>query len=113
MKIAGEPAGATYLSKAHTVPSMRTRIEEGVNVAVFPAGDNDRILTYRACQEIPNLRQLRIMGNEDPASGKDSFQFERIDILLPENPAIKRTVAYADPSAYFRTQFFPVGRFFD
>ncbi|GGJ61044.1 hypothetical protein GCM10011393_34170 [Sphingopyxis bauzanensis] len=88
MEIAGEPAGLADLGKADTIAPVRTGIEEGMNFAVFAAGHNDRVLTYRAGQKIPDFGQLGIMGNEDPASGENSFQFQCIDIVLPENPAI-------------------------
>ena len=85
--VADEAAGIAGLGEADLVAAMRAGIEEDFQRAVLLPHHQHFVLAHGGGQVVAEFRQLRLVGNEQPATGENLLQLLFVNGLVPEHLA--------------------------
>ena len=75
---------------------MTADVQEGVDLALGVAYDQDRVLTHVGAEEVPRLRDLAFVAEEQPAARKDPLQLLFVDLPLDEDASADQSVIGID-----------------
>ena len=84
---AGENRRRALVVAAHLHAAVATRIEEDMDFARPVAAQNHRFLTHARHKEIPRLRDLALVADEQPRAGKEPLQLFPVDLLVNKDLA--------------------------
>src|ERR1700732_778785 len=79
---AGEDRRAALVVAAPLHAAMAARIEEDMDLAGPVAAQDHRFLAHPRDEEIPRLRDLALMADEQPGAREEPLQFFAVDLLL-------------------------------
>ncbi len=87
---AHEAGSVALLGAADRVAAMAASVHQNLRVAFGVADADHAILTDVGLEEIARLRDLGVVGDKVPGTGKDPFQFELIDVLVGKHAPVDR-----------------------
>src|SRR5215813_3678998 len=91
-----ERGGVAGIGSAQPVAAMAAHVEEGVNLAVRVAHDQDRVLPYVGREEVARLRDLALVAEEEPAASEDPLELLLVDLSLDEDATADQSVLGID-----------------
>ena len=92
---------------AHPVATMAAHVQERVDLAVLPAGDQHRVLAHISGEEVAGLGYLGLMTQEEPTPGKDALQLLLVDVLLDEDAPAEQTLLGGDQTCNINSRSSP------
>src|SRR5690606_29353966 len=99
---AGEGRLVTPLLAAQGGATVRTGVEQRLELPVLGAGDHHRLTTYGQREIVTGIRYLALMGQEHPVTFEDVFHLQLEQLLIGERPAVA-TVAPGCRIGFHRT----------
>src|SRR5581483_8886911 len=92
---AAEMCGAAAFLVADLPPSMAAHVEQNVNLARGVARHDHGILSHLPGHVIAGVRDLRFVGNEQPALGEEVLQLPAVNVRVVEDP--RADVPFVEP----------------
>src|SRR3546814_10296345 len=74
------------LAKTHLHPAMRTHVQRYMNLALTITRHNHIVLAHVANNEIPRLRYLRLMTQQQPRLRETPFHLQPVQLLVGHYP---------------------------
>src|SRR5690554_7455141 len=85
---AGEGRLVAPLLAAQGSATVRTGVEQRLQLPVPGAGDPHRLTTYGQREIVTGIRYLALMGQEHPVAFEDVFHLQLEQLLIGERPAV-------------------------
>jgi hypothetical protein len=89
---AGKRARVAHISSAQAVPAVAADVQEGVDVAIGVAHDQDWVFAHVGAEEVARPRDLAFVAEKESATSKDPFEFLLVDLVLDEDATADTTV---------------------
>ncbi|MCY1429030.1 hypothetical protein D9M71_449340 [compost metagenome] len=87
MIVADETAGVAGLGEAHLVAAVRTGVDQHLDRQVLLANHQHLVLAHGGSHIVASIGNLRLVGDEQPATGEYLLQLLLVDLAIPEHLA--------------------------
>src|SRR5262249_23260643 len=91
-----ERGGVAGIGSAQPVAAMAAHVEEGVDLAVRVAHDQDRGLPHVGREEVARLRDLALVAEGEPAASEEPLELLPGDLSLDEDATADHSVLGID-----------------